>query len=72
MNAARHFTHLTTEELILQFKTAALGGQPSKELIDELASRPGIGLINATDSQATTFEKVRAVIQKVEEANQTS
>lgn len=69
MSVARHFTHFTTEELVRQFKAAALQGQPSKELIDELANRPGIAFINATDSQETTLEKALAVIQQVEAAN---
>lgn len=36
---------------------------------DELANRPGIAFINATDSKETTLEKARGVIQRVEEAN---
>lgn len=69
MSVAHHFAHFTTEELIKQFKAAALQGQPSRELIDELANRPGIALINATDSKETTLEKARAVIQRIEQAN---
>ena len=69
MSVAHHFTHFTTEELIKRFKAAVLQGQPSRELIDELANRPGIAFINATDSKETTLEKARAVIQRVEQAN---
>ena len=69
MSVDHQFTHLTTEELVKRFKAAALQGQPSRELIDELANRPGIAFINATDSKETTLGKARSVIQRVEEAN---
>ena len=69
MSVAHHFTHLTTEELVRQFKAAALQGQPSRELIEELANRPSIAFIHAPDSKETTLEKARGVIQRVEEAN---
>lgn len=69
MSVDHHFTHLTTEELVKRFKAAALQGQPSRGLIDELANRPGITFINVTDSKEITLEKARAVIQRVEEAN---
>ena len=69
MSVDHHFTHLATEELVKRFKAAALQGQPSKELIDEVTNRPGIAFISATDSKETTLEKARGVIQRVEEAN---
>ena len=69
MSVDHHFTHLTTEELVKRFKAAALQCQPSRELINELANRPGIAFINATDSKETTLEKARSVIQRVEKPN---
>ena len=69
MSVDHHFAHLSTEEVVKRFKAAALQGQPSRELIDALANRPGIAFINATDSKETTLEKARGVIQRVEEAN---
>lgn len=66
MSFVNHFSDLSTNELVEQFKAATLQGQPSKELIDELARRPGIAFIQVTDSTQTTLEKARAAIRRIE------
>lgn len=66
MSFTNHFSNLSTEELVQRFRTATLQGQPPKELIDELARRPGIAFIQPMDSTQTTLEKARAAIKQVE------
>lgn len=69
MSFINRFSNLSTDQLVEQFKAATLGGQPSKELVDELARRPGIAFIRATDSTQVTLEKARAAIQQVEQSH---
>lgn len=68
MTCANHFSHLSTNELVEQFKAATLEGQPPRELVEELAKRPGIVFIQATDSTEITLEKARAAIRVVEQS----
>ena len=68
MTLTESFSHLTTNELVERFKAATLQGKPPKELVDELASRPGIVFINATDSAETTLDKARAAIMQLEQS----
>ena len=54
--------HLSTDELLQQFKQATLQDKPPQELVNELQKRPGIAFINATDSAKVTLEKAHAAI----------
>lgn len=67
MSLINRFGDLSTNELVEQFKVATLQGQPPKELVEELAKRPGIAFIQATDSTAVTLEKARSAIRLVEQ-----
>lgn len=66
MNSINHFDSLSTDELMQRFKAATLQGQPPKELVNELAKRPGIAFIQATDSTELTLKKAHAAIEQVE------
>ena len=66
MSFTNDFSSLSTNELVERFKAATFQGQPSKELVEELARRPGIAFIHATDSTEVTLEKARAAIVQVE------
>ncbi len=68
MTSTNHFSHLDTNELVERFKAATLQGQPTRELVEELAQRPGIAFIQATDSTEVTLEKARAAIYLVEQS----
>ena len=68
MTFANHFSHLGTNELVEYFKAATLKGQPPKELVEELAKRPGIAFIQATDSTEVTLNKAQAAIRLVEQS----
>lgn len=68
MTAANYFNNLSTNELVERFKAATLQGQPPKELVDELAKRPGIAFIQATDSTEVTMEKAHAAISQLEQS----
>ncbi len=68
MSFVNHFSELSTNELVEQFKAATLQGQLPEELIDELGKRPGIAFIKATDSTEVTLEKARAAIRLVEQS----
>lgn len=57
---------ISTEELIEQFKEATRRGRPPQALINEMKKRPGIALINATDSIEVTMEKAYTAIKQVE------
>lgn len=70
MASAKHFRHLSTNELVEEFKAATLQGKPSQELVEELAKRPGIAFIQATDSTEITLEKARAAIHQIERSTQ--
>lgn len=61
--------HISTDELIERFKEATRHGKPPRELIDELATRPGIAFLNATDSAEVTMAKVRTAIERVEKGD---
>lgn len=69
MSFNNNFTELSTDELVERFKAATLQGKPPQELVEELARRPGIAFINATDSTETTLKKARAAIEKVEQSH---
>lgn len=69
MTLTDSFSHLSTDELVQRFKAATLQGKPPKELVNELASRPGIVFINATDSAETTLDKARAAIMQLEQSH---
>lgn len=62
------FDELSTDELVKRFKAATLQGKPPRELIEELARRPGIAFIKATDSTEVTLKKARAAIEQVEQS----
>lgn len=64
MTSTNHFSHLDTNELVERFKAATLQGQPTRELVEELAQRPGIAFIQATDSTEVTLEKARAALKR--------
>lgn len=70
MVSANHFSYLSTNKLVEQFKSATLQGKPSQELVEELALRPGIVFIQATDSTEITLEKARAAIHQIEQSTQ--
>lgn len=70
MNFTNSFNQLSTEELVQRFKAATLQGKPPRELVDELARRPGIAFIKATDSTEVTLKKARAAIEQVEQSHQ--
>lgn len=70
MTFTNNFDHLSTEELVERFKAATIIGKPPRELVDELARRPGIAFIKATDSTEVTLEKARAAIEQVEQGHQ--
>jgi len=55
MTSPSSFHSLTTDELVARFKATIVQGHPPQELVDELASRPGIAFIQVTDSTATTI-----------------
>jgi hypothetical protein len=69
MTSPSSFHSLTTDELVARFKATIVQGQPSQELVDELASRPGITFIEATDSTATTLEKAYTAIRQIEQGH---
>lgn len=48
--SVNNLQHFSTDELLKQFKEVTLQGKPPQELVQELQKRPGIVLINATDS----------------------
>lgn len=62
-------SHFSTNELVEKFKAATLQGQPPKELVDELANRPGIAFIQATDSTQVTLQKAYAAIREIEQSS---
>ena len=68
MSFANQFNNLSTDELVERFKAATLQGRPPKELFDELAKRPGVAFIQATDSTEVTMEKARAAIHRLEQS----
>lgn len=68
MTLTDRFSHLSTNELVERFKAATLQAKPPKELVDELAKRPGIVFIGATDSAQVTLEKARAAIMQLEQS----
>lgn len=70
MNFTNSFNQLSTDELVERFKAATLQGNPSRELVDELARRPGIAFINATDSTEITLKKAHAAIEQIEQSYQ--
>lgn len=70
MNFTNSFDQLSTDELVERFKAATLQGKPPRELVDELAKRPGIALIKATDSTEVTLKKAHAAIEQVEQSHQ--
>ena len=66
MNSSSYLSNLSTNELVERFKEASFKGRPPKELMEELAKRPGVAFIQATDSSEVTLEKARTAIQQVE------
>lgn len=70
MSFTNQFHNLSTEQLVETFKAAILQGEPPRELIDELARRPGIAFIKATDSTEVTLKKARAAIEQIEQGHQ--
>ncbi|HCF26864.1 MAG TPA: hypothetical protein DEV81_06575 [Cyanobacteria bacterium UBA11049] len=70
MSFINHFSNVSTNELVEQFKSATLQGKPPQELVEELAKRPGIAFIQATDSTEITLEKARAAIHQIERSTQ--
>lgn len=68
MSFDNDFSYFSTNELVERFKAATLQGQPPKELVDELAKRPGIAFIQATDSTEVTLEKAYAAIREIEQS----
>ena len=60
--------HFSTDELLKQFKEATLQGKPPQEIVNELPKRPGIVLINATDSAKVTIGKAQMRSQKAKRA----
>jgi hypothetical protein len=70
MNFTNSFDQLSTNELVERFKAATLQGKPPRELVDELARRPGIAFINATDSTEITLKKAHAAIEQIEQSHQ--
>lgn len=69
MSFTNQFRNLSTEELVERFKAATIIGKPPRELVDELARRPGIAFIKATDSTEATLEKAYAAIERVEQGH---
>lgn len=69
MTFTNSFEQLSTDELVERFKAATLQGKPPRELVDELAKRPDIAFIKATDSTEVTLKKARAAIEQVEQSN---
>lgn len=69
MSFDNDFSHLGTDELVEKFKAATFQGQPSKELVLELAKRPGIAFIQATDSTQVTLQKAYTAIRQIEQLN---
>ncbi|PSB27274.1 hypothetical protein [Chlorogloea sp. CCALA 695] len=61
--------HISNDELIERFKEATRHGKPPRELIDELATRPGIAFLNPTRNAEDTMAVVRAAIEKLEKNN---
>lgn len=70
--SVNNLQHFSTDELLKQFKEATLQGKPPQKLVNELRKRPGIVLINATDSAKVTLEKAREAIAKSQKSNRTS
>lgn len=66
MTPTNNFDHLSTDELVERFKAATLKGHRPQALVDELARRPGIAFIKATDSAEVTLQKAYAAIRQVE------
>jgi len=69
MSFTNQFNNLSTDELVKRFKATTLQGQLPKELVDELAKRPGIAFIQATDSTEVTLEKARVAIRQLEQSS---
>lgn len=69
MTLPSRLNNLTTDELVTRFKAAIVQGQPPQELVHELASRPGIVFIQATDSTVITLEKAYAAIRQIEQGH---
>lgn len=67
--ADHNLSTFSTDELVA-IKAAALQGQPSQTLVDELARRSGIAFIQATDSTEVTLQKAFAAIRQVEQRYQ--
>lgn len=67
--SVNNLQHFSTDELLKQFKEATLQGKPPQELVNELQKRPGIVLINATDSAKVTIEKARNAIAKSQKSD---
>ena len=67
--SVNNLQHFSTDELLKQFKEATLQGKPPQELVQELQKRPGIVLINATDSAKVTIEKARNAIAKSQKSD---
>lgn len=67
MSSVYRFDSLSTDELVQRFKAATLQGQPPKELVNELARRPGIAFIQATDSTEVTLKKAYAAIEQIKQ-----
>ena len=70
MTFTSSFNQFSTDELVERFKAATLQGKPPRELIDELARRPGIAFIKATDSTEITLKKAHAAIEQIEQSHQ--
>lgn len=70
MTSTNNLDHLSTNELVERFKAATLQGQPPQSLVDELARRPGIAFLHATDSTEVTLQKAYAAIHQFEQRNQ--
>lgn len=66
----KNLSTFSTDELVSRFKAATLEGLPLKALVDELARRPGIAFIQATDSTEVTLQKAHAAIRQVEQQYQ--
>jgi len=69
--SVNNLQHFSIDELLKQFKEATLQGKPPQELVSELQKRPGIVLINATDSAKVTIEKARAAIAQNRKCDRT-
>lgn len=67
--SVNNLQQLSTDELLKQFKEATLRGKPPQELVNELQKRPGIVLINASDSAKVTIEKAQTAIAKSQKSD---